>query len=70
MFKSASEKCKSKIKTKAKSTQGILQAIITHHLVVEGESILLLSKDAAKRILDNFEIIPKENNEFGIKGKT
>lgn len=69
MFKSASEKCKSKIKTKAKSTRGILQAIINHYFTVESDTVILLSTDAAKRILDNFEVIPKKNNEFVIKGK-
>jgi hypothetical protein len=56
-----------KIKTKAKTKNGILKAIILGHFIIDEEDIIFYQRDAIKMILDNFIVIPKPDNIFNLK---
>lgn len=57
---------KIKVKTKAKTTNRVLEAIINQHFVVL-EYPTLLTRDAVKMILENFDVTPKPNNQFNLE---
>jgi len=65
-----------KVKTTAKTVSGVLEAIVNQHFIAgEGTSTsnssgifaTLYTRDSVKKILDNFVVIPKSNNEFGLE---
>lgn len=67
-----------KVKTKAKTVNGILEAIINKHFLMDngfslndgsGSLCTLFTRDAVKTMLRNFEIKPKSDNEFGLNAK-
>lgn len=49
-----------KVKTKAKTIQGKLEAIISQHLVETEDGIILYQRDVAKMILDMFDVKVKK----------